>query len=370
MAAPIDSERSVRPSRSQGRDPEPSSAGVGRGLMVAAADAADRRRRSADHSPGAALQRPRTTGWSRALEAQRRDHRRALAEVVEAGPVPAVDGVVRWRRKDLARWLLETFAISLDETTVGRELKALGFAKISARPRHYAQNELAVEAFKKNFPAELAKIRARLPKGWQRGALAPLRKHSQGEGRCPVRHRRHGGAPHRDQCRRRSRRPCGADRRSGRLALDAQAGDPRQHHRRRCRHDRPQNGQFMATTGTGSSEDIVVLPSLPRPTMEALGSANGPFASCSGKRPAGRSADGGSIEFSAAMPHGGGPCKSSPRAPTSAPFARRGRGPEQPQSFGAPAVSASCDGPVPSVGSGEAFARSISSMPAAMPSIC
>ena len=46
--------------------------------------------------------------------------------------------------------VLETFAISLDETTVGRELKALGFAKISARPRHYAQNELAVEAFKKN----------------------------------------------------------------------------------------------------------------------------------------------------------------------------------------------------------------------------
>ena len=80
------------------------------------------------------------------------DHRRALAEVVEAGPVPAVDGVVRWRRKDLARWLLETFAISLDETTVGRELKALGFAKISARPRHYAQNELAVEAFKKTSP--------------------------------------------------------------------------------------------------------------------------------------------------------------------------------------------------------------------------
>ena len=42
------------------------------------------------------------------------DHRRALAEVVEAGPVPAVDGVVRWRRKDLARWLLETFALGVD----------------------------------------------------------------------------------------------------------------------------------------------------------------------------------------------------------------------------------------------------------------
>ena len=207
------------------------------------------------------------------------DHRRALAEVVEAGPVPAVDGVVRWRRKDLARWLLETFAISLDETTVGRELKALGFAKISARPRHYAQNELAVEAFKKKgFPAELAKIRARLPKGvieisaavdpgeielwWQDEARIGqnrISSHADGPdvarargrpatsapngpissarsvprrgrllrrraGHALVRHRRHGGAPHRDQCRRRSRRPCGADRRSGRLALDAQAG--------------------------------------------------------------------------------------------------------------------------------------------------
>ena len=85
---------------------------------------------------------------------------------------------MRWRRKDLARWLLETFAISLDET-IGRELKALGFAKISARPRHYAQNELAVEAFKKNFPAELAKIRARLPKGveielWWQAAIARI----------------------------------------------------------------------------------------------------------------------------------------------------------------------------------------------------
>ena len=67
------------------------------------------------------------------------DHRRALAEVDEAGPVPAVEV-----------WLLETFAISLDETTVGRELKALGFAKISARPRHYAQNELAL--LKKTSP--------------------------------------------------------------------------------------------------------------------------------------------------------------------------------------------------------------------------
>ena len=83
------------------------------------------------------LQRPRTGRagrWEVTGRTLESTPRRALAEVVEAG-----HGVVRWRRKDLARWLLETFAISLDETTSGRELKALGFAKISARPRHYAQ---------------------------------------------------------------------------------------------------------------------------------------------------------------------------------------------------------------------------------------
>ena len=59
---------------------------------------------------------------------------------------------------------METFAISLDETTVGRELKALGFAKISARPRHYAQNELAVEAFKK-LPRRTGEDPGEAPKG-------------------------------------------------------------------------------------------------------------------------------------------------------------------------------------------------------------
>jgi transposase len=75
--------------------------------------------------------------------------RRALVEVVESGPIPAIHGVVRWRLIDLVQWLHEEFAVSLDETTVGRELKKLGYVKLSARPRHHAQNELAMEAFKK-----------------------------------------------------------------------------------------------------------------------------------------------------------------------------------------------------------------------------
>ena len=79
--------------------------------------------------------------------------RKALAQIVEDGPIPAIHGVVRWRLKDLALWIWEEFRISLDETTVGRELKALGFSKITARPQHKGQNEFAIEDFKKAFPA-------------------------------------------------------------------------------------------------------------------------------------------------------------------------------------------------------------------------
>lgn len=75
--------------------------------------------------------------------------RQALARLVEDGPIPAVHGVVRWRLKDLARWAYEEFGVSLDETTVGRTLRAMGYRKLSARPRHHAQNEHALEDFKK-----------------------------------------------------------------------------------------------------------------------------------------------------------------------------------------------------------------------------
>jgi transposase len=75
--------------------------------------------------------------------------RRALAAIVESGPIPAVHGVVRWRLKDLAQWLWDEFGVSLSESTVSRELRALGFRRLTARPRHHAQNAYALEAFKK-----------------------------------------------------------------------------------------------------------------------------------------------------------------------------------------------------------------------------
>ncbi len=69
----------------------------------------------------------------------------ALDHVEQLGP----DALSWWRVASSDIW--EEFGISLSETTVGREVKALGFAKISARPRHHAQNELAIVDFKKDL---------------------------------------------------------------------------------------------------------------------------------------------------------------------------------------------------------------------------
>ena len=77
--------------------------------------------------------------------------RDAMAKIVESGPIPAIHGVVRWRLIDLAQWVWDEFGISVSEATMSRELKALGYSKLSARPRHHAQNELAIADFKKDF---------------------------------------------------------------------------------------------------------------------------------------------------------------------------------------------------------------------------
>ncbi len=79
-------------------------------------------------------------------------HRRTLATMIETGPIPAVHGVVRWRLVDLAQWIWEEFQITLSETTLGRVLRQMGYRKLSARPRHHAQNPDAAVAFKKRSP--------------------------------------------------------------------------------------------------------------------------------------------------------------------------------------------------------------------------
>src|SRR4051812_23329356 len=43
-------------------------------------------------------------------------------------------------------------ALSISQQTLSRELRAMNYRKLSARPRHYAQNEHAADVFKKRSP--------------------------------------------------------------------------------------------------------------------------------------------------------------------------------------------------------------------------
>jgi transposase len=77
-----------------------------------------------------------------------------LAELVEAGPDPAVHGVVRWRRVDLRDELQRRFGVALHERSVGKVLAKLGYRKLSVRPRHPQADEEAQETFKKTSPRQ------------------------------------------------------------------------------------------------------------------------------------------------------------------------------------------------------------------------
>ena len=77
------------------------------------------------------------------------DQRAEVARIIEAGPDPETDVVVRWRCIDLKRIIMARFNIELDEVSVGRLLKALGFSHVSARPQHPAQAADVIEDFKK-----------------------------------------------------------------------------------------------------------------------------------------------------------------------------------------------------------------------------
>jgi transposase len=92
-------------------------------------------------------------------------HRQALAGMIEDGPIPAVHGVVRWRLADLVQWVWEEFKIAVSEPTLGRVLNAMGYTKLSARPRHYAQNLEAMADFKKTSPGSWRRSRAAKRRG-------------------------------------------------------------------------------------------------------------------------------------------------------------------------------------------------------------
>ena len=101
-------------------------------------------------------------------------HRAALAAVIESGPIPAIHGVVRWRVIDLCQWVWDEFQVSVAKQTLSRELRAMGYRKLSARPRHQAQAEGAIEAFKKRMARPVRKRFLRSDLSSRRQRIRPM----------------------------------------------------------------------------------------------------------------------------------------------------------------------------------------------------
>jgi putative transposase len=81
-----------------------------------------------EHGPDGLGNRP-SPGRPSKLSGEQRD---VLRELVEAGPDPEKDGVVRWRCVDLQRVLGQRFRVDLSTVAIGRVLKNLKFSYISA----------------------------------------------------------------------------------------------------------------------------------------------------------------------------------------------------------------------------------------------
>ena len=80
------------------------------------------------------------------------EQRAVIVKMIESGPIPAAHGVVRWRLVDLCQWIWEEFRVTIARQTLSRELRKMGYRKLSARPRHHAQAAGAIDAFKKASP--------------------------------------------------------------------------------------------------------------------------------------------------------------------------------------------------------------------------
>jgi transposase len=84
-----------------------------------------------------------------------------FAQIVEAGPDREKDGIARWRRIDRKRVIAEKFGV--DFHPLCREaVEDARLLHMSARPRHPAQDERIVEAFKNVWPAPSARGLSRM----------------------------------------------------------------------------------------------------------------------------------------------------------------------------------------------------------------
>ena len=102
----------------------------------------------------------------------RAEQMRELATIVETGPNPATDGVVRWRRIDLCAVVEQRFGVRLAARSMGAILRRLGFTRLSARPRH-PQSDAEAQGVYKKLPRSGARGTAPDGAGQAAGGVVP-----------------------------------------------------------------------------------------------------------------------------------------------------------------------------------------------------
>ncbi len=104
-------------------------------------------------------------GWSKGPEPRlSADQRAEIAELVETGPDRAVHGVVRWRRIDLQRVIVERFGVAYHERTVGKLLKSARLLAYQRPPASPGAGRAHDRGVQKNWPATLRAHLAHLPR--------------------------------------------------------------------------------------------------------------------------------------------------------------------------------------------------------------
>lgn len=90
--------------------------------------------------------------------------RKKFCEIVERGADPDRDGLVRWRRVDLKKWLKDECGASYHERSVGKLLHRLGYSHMSVRSVHMDSDPALLEDLKKTSPRRSRKSSLDAPK--------------------------------------------------------------------------------------------------------------------------------------------------------------------------------------------------------------
>ena len=83
-----------------------------------------------------------------------------MRAIVDNGPDPEVDGVVRWRCVDLRGFIQKRFGVDLDEVSIGRLLKE---RLCAVRARAIPSKTKTRSRLLKTFPDHVAEIVNKLP---------------------------------------------------------------------------------------------------------------------------------------------------------------------------------------------------------------